>query len=473
MSNILRIARREWLDASRQRALTLFASTLALLLLTAGLVGHAQMEARGSEKHRLQELVARQWADQPDRHPHRVAHYGFIAFRESSPLAFFDFGVDSFTGNSVFLEAHRQNAPNFSEARQSTGMLRFGQLSPGYVLGSLMPLLIFFLCFGAVTRERENSTLTLLLCQGVSDRQLLWGKVLGACFSVGVIWIPTALLSLGLLSLSGPVVSAEVWQRAGVLLLGYTAYFLFWICFAVTVSARARSSTSALLVLLSIWATLFIVVPRALPNLAERIWPSPSKPEFELSLHAEVARGGNGHDPNDPKFAALKSEMMHKHGAHEVKQLPVNFNGVAMQQGERESSQIYAAHFNALQDLYARQNSLRAWGAWADPFLALNELSSGMCLTDYANFVAFARQAEAFRFGMMDRLNSIYINEIAYVGDKEHRASRDHWKEFESFRFQPPAPGESLRQQAGAAAALLAWLTLGLLAVHQVRVVKL
>ncbi|MEX6775102.1 ABC transporter permease subunit, partial [Pseudomonas aeruginosa] len=90
-----------------------------------------------------------------------------------SPLAFVDFGVDSFTGNTIFLEGHRQNSANFSEARQSSLLLRFGQLTPAFVLQALAPLLLIFLAFTSVARERERGTLRLLLAQGVSGPQLL------------------------------------------------------------------------------------------------------------------------------------------------------------------------------------------------------------------------------------------------------------------------------------------------------------
>ncbi|WP_254554927.1 hypothetical protein, partial [Salmonella enterica] len=52
---------------------------------------------------------------QPDRHPHRVVHYGHFIVRPLGPLAAFGPGVDAFTGNSMFLEGHRQNTANFGD----------------------------------------------------------------------------------------------------------------------------------------------------------------------------------------------------------------------------------------------------------------------------------------------------------------------------------------------------------------------
>ena len=96
-----------------------------------------------------------------------MAHYGYFAFRPKHPLSFFDFGMESYTGVSVFLEAHKQNTVNFSEASLSTGILRFGEMSIAMLLQLLVPLLLLFLGFNSVSALKENGTLKIILCQGV------------------------------------------------------------------------------------------------------------------------------------------------------------------------------------------------------------------------------------------------------------------------------------------------------------------
>ncbi|MDT1823515.1 ABC transporter permease, partial [Acinetobacter baumannii] len=66
---------------------------------------------------------------QPDRHPHRVVHYGHFLFSPLNPLAAFDPGIDGYTGNTLYLEGHRQNSANFGDVRQHSLLLRFGQLT--------------------------------------------------------------------------------------------------------------------------------------------------------------------------------------------------------------------------------------------------------------------------------------------------------------------------------------------------------
>jgi len=464
MSRILAVARRELKETLRNRALHLFAGVLGLLFLVACLVGFANHRSLADERLRLQQTVEEQWQSAPDRHPHRMAHFGSFAFRPKPALGFFDTGVDGFTGNSVFLEAHRQNPANFSEARHSTGMMRFGELTMAMILQTLVPLLIIFLSFGAVTREREQGTLALLYCQGVSSRELLLGKILGGYAALAVLLALPAALALGLVTGLG---QAEP-LRLGVLGLSYALYFLIWTLLAVSVSAWQRSSSAALMALLSLWVVLVVLLPRTLPNVGETLVPAPSKPEFDLALHLDVAAQGNGHDPNDPAFQAMKQELLDKHKTDKLESLPVNFNGLTMQKGERQSTEAYRRHFDRQQQLYRQQNRVSEWGGLFDPFLAIRQLSMALAGTDAYHFEEFSRQAEAHRFAFVDKLNEIHVNEIKFEGDKEQRVDAHHWQEFKPFVYRQPALGWALANQPVAPFTLAFWLAgLGLLISRQ------
>jgi len=103
--------------------------------------------------------------------------------------------MENFVGNAVFLEAHKQNTVNFSEASMSTGLLRFGEVSLAMLLKVILPLLIFYLGFATVARERENGTLKLLIGQGITRKEIVFGKWLGL-YSLSLIFLVTIFLLL-------------------------------------------------------------------------------------------------------------------------------------------------------------------------------------------------------------------------------------------------------------------------------------
>lgn len=459
MKTALLIARQEAVRARRSRAFHVIAAVSALLLVGAVLVGLHQHRGVQEFRARCQEMVDRQWAEQPDRHPHRVAHYGNFAFRPRSPLSFLDVGVDSFTGSSIYLEAHHQNAANFSEARHSTAMLRFGELSTGLVLQLLVPLLLCFLVHDAVTSERESGTLPMLLMQGVSFRSLLAGKVLGLVAITGLAVLPAVLGTVAVtLAGTGMTLAGGIAVRLGLLASAYLVYMSIWVLVAVLVSACHRTSRGALLTLLSGWVMLFVVLPRVLPNIGDRLHPAPARPQFSHAIRKGVAEGGDGHNIGDAKFEELKNATLAKHGAKTLDQLPFNYRGVTMRAGEDHSSRVYQEHFSKLQDTYKAQNRLASWAGLIDPYLALRDLSMSLCGTDFHHFVAFQRAAEQHRFEFVQKLNELHTHKIHFKGDKDERLDKGTWKEFAPFTFNVPGVRWALGNVALAPLALALWV---------------
>ena len=119
LSTVSSVVREELRLIWRKRVVVSGFILLLLLTLLATLVSSQHKQAVEAERSRFQSTADGHWGAQPDRHPHRVVHYGHFVFRPMDPLSFFDFGVEPFTGSAIYLEGHRQNSANFSDARQS------------------------------------------------------------------------------------------------------------------------------------------------------------------------------------------------------------------------------------------------------------------------------------------------------------------------------------------------------------------
>ena len=153
MSAITLIARDELRLMRRNRVAGVAFALLVLLTLAAALISWSHQSGIAETRARFQAQAAEAFEAQPDRHPHRMVHFGNFIFRPLPPLAAFDPGVDAFTGNSIFLEGHRQNSANFGDVRQSSLLVRFGQLTPAFVLQVIAPLLLIYLGYGAFARS--------------------------------------------------------------------------------------------------------------------------------------------------------------------------------------------------------------------------------------------------------------------------------------------------------------------------------
>ncbi len=456
-SQRFRIAANEIRHGLRNRSLQIACVSLTALLLLSAIIARQNQAKLNAQREEYQQRVRTNWLEQPDRHPHRASHYGYLAFRPKAPLSFFDAGVDSFAGTSVFLEPHRQNSANFSEARHSGGMLRFGELSPAMVLQLLAPLAIFFLVFGAITAERENGTLAMLLAQGIPWRGLLWGKLLGATTMALLITMPGVLLLLAWYLLSGGEVNGDVAGRAAGLIAGYTMYLFICAALAIIVSARQPSSRGALTSLILLWIVLCVVVPRAAQTLGAALSPAPGKVEFEAALENAMLREGDSHNPNDPHFAALRAETLRKYNVQNVKDLPFNYGAFVMLEAEKISSDIFRRQYSELLDTFRSQNRISEWLAALNPFLAIRTLSMALAGSDLAHYVEFQWQAERFRYDMVQKLNQVHMDEVKFENDRAQRVSRSHWQEFPSFEYRPPSIGDAIRPYWLSIASLFGW----------------
>ena len=119
-----------------------------------------------------------------------MVHYGHYVYRTPSALSVFDPGLDALTGQTIFLEGHRQNSAAFADASATAELGAFSHLTPALAYQLFAPLILILLGHNVISRERVASTLTLLLSQGVTGGVLLLGKALALLMAVGLLLVP-------------------------------------------------------------------------------------------------------------------------------------------------------------------------------------------------------------------------------------------------------------------------------------------
>ncbi|GAB3639916.1 DUF3526 domain-containing protein [Spirosoma arcticum] len=448
--------------AFQNRAVFGLTGCIGLLLAYAAVTGWTTFRTQNAIRANYQQQARQDWLGNPDKHPHRMAHYGHFAFRPKSPLSLFDFGMESFLGSTIYLEAHKQNAVNFSEAGFSTGLLRFGEISLAMVLQILLPLLIFFLGFGTIAADRENGTLKIILSQGVSWRQLIVGKSAGLLAVTMTSFVPVVLVT-GLLRVvvGGPITGNET-ARLLLLMLAYFGYLTIFCVLAVLVSAVSRTAKTALVSLIGLWLMLTIVLPRASQALGSYLYPAPSKVKFFADIQRDILKAGDSHNASDPHYKALKDSVLATYRINSVQQLPFNFSGFIMAEGERISASIYNRHFRNVLAIHARQNSFSKAMAFVNPFMAIKNLSMALSGTDYASYIDFQQQAEQYRYDMAQKMNGLQMefisNQKPEPTDKPYQIDKKHWEDVPQFTYQPSGVSSVLRGEWISLLAFVFWL---------------
>lgn len=441
-------------------------STLYLILifnLFQILALYTEFKVRFNDQQTVQEYkkeVRKRWESNPDKHPHRMAHYGYLVFREKHPLSFFDPGINNYLGNLIFLEAHRQNTANFSEASFSSGLLRFGYISAAMILQILVPLLLFFWGFSLVSNDREKGTLKIIFTQGIQWRQFLWGKIWGLYALALTVFLPAVVFTL-LLILSNHSANTQTIIRYLLLILSYSLYFLMACILAVYISARSKSSKNSLVTLIGIWLTFTLVLPKVATVYGQTQYPAPSKVAFDTEVEKELLKLGDNHNPDDPHYKGIKDSVLAAHKVSSTDQLPFNYSGFIMKEGEKLSTQAYLLHEKRLVNIYRKQSNAFRLTGLINPVVAIKQFSMALTGADYATYRDFLGQAEAYRYKLAQTMNDLQIKFISNnkkAPDGKHILDHSHWADFPDFDYQFLSFSRALSYEYWSVIAILCWL---------------
>lgn len=454
---ITRIARKEFTEMLRDGRFRWAAGIIFALLLAAVVMGGKHYRDVKRQHELAQAETRDQWLRQPAKNPHSAAHYGIYAFKPKMLPAMLDRGVDPFVGQSVWLEAHKQNEFKFRPAQDATAVQRFGELTAATVLQLLLPLLIVLLAFSAFAGEREQGTLRQLLSLGVRKTSLVWGKALGVSGALAVLIVPATLVgvvALALVSENG-LLGASAGRMAW-LFVSYLLYFGVFIGVSLAVSAWAKSSQMALVVLLAFWIVNGLIAPRAIADVAKRAHPTPSAFAFQQAMDREMQSGPDGHDSADKRADALKQKVLKQYGVDKLEALPVNFAGISLQEGEEHGNVVFDKHYGELWNRFDQQNRLKQLAGAVAPMLAMQSVSMSLAGTDFAHHRDFAAAAESYRRFLVKKMN----DDMTFNAGKEdfsYLAKPALWQTVEDFRYEAPSAAWALSKQTVSLALLAFW----------------
>lgn len=441
-----------------------FSGIIVLILLCfASITGFNQYKRLNAEYKIAEETERAIWESQDAKNPHSAAHYGTYAFKPKFALSLFDNGVNQYTGNTIFLEAHRRNEAAYSEASDQTELLRFGKLSLNFVLLYLLPLVILLLGYNALSKEREMDTLRLLKSQGVGALRLIFGKWLSICLPVCAITVLLFLL-LGIFLSALQSFAYFSWFSLLLLLVSYLIYYMVIISVVLLVSLFSKSSGMALVVNLSLWILFCFIAPKVSTNFANDWHQYPSKQQFYANIQTDREKGLDGHNPWNKEAKRLKAETLKAYGVDSVEQLPFNYDAYRMQKGEEHEARVFQKHYDILKDIFKAQNNTYQQMAVISPFIPIRLLSMEIANTSYIAHWNFSDAAEKYRIEAQKYLNNDF-KDNSKTGDWNYKMTKEKFSKLPLFNYTPPTINEILWSNIPNFLILLVWLIvpLGLL----------
>ena len=455
------IAIKEFKEILREGRFRLAAGIVLALLMVAGWISARQYQTI-QEQHNEAKTHARNiWVSQDEKNPHSAAHYGTYAFKPKYPLSLIDQGVDKYAGISIFLEAHKRNEAQYMAAADQTGLSRFGDLTPDFILLFIIPLLIVLIGYNSFTREHEQGTLKLLKSQGVPIWKVVIGKW-GGTFAP-IFFISSILLLIAAVSLSSLQDFGEFSLAA--LIVMFAVYLLYYAIFTnitLIVSALSRNSGISLVIMLGIWIVTCLGAPKAASNLSNTLHPYPTRQEFSASIAADKKLGLDGHNPWNKQAKLLEEKVLKEYGVDSLHQLPFNYDGYRMQKGEEHEAQVYYKHYRLLKEQHRKQTGTYQAMAVVSPFLPTRFLSMSIARTDYGTHWNFADAAEKYRLEMQNALNTDFAENSVY-GEWSYRADKSLWSDIPDFSYDPPELAAIVSNNLSNFVILLGWLAISFL----------
>jgi ABC-2 type transport system permease protein len=461
MKIALNIVREEWRYWMRSKLAVSVLFISVILSCASVVVTVFNIQTATHERTHLQEKAHDTFLSQPDRHPHRMVHYGHYLFRTPSPLAALDPGVDAYTGTSIFLEGHRQNSAMFSQQQQSAGLTRFVSLTPAFVIQAFAPLLLILIGYSVMTREKESRTLDNLLVQGLNPLTLLTAKVI-ALFLAGVLVLLPLMLGSLLTFFWGESLSMilSFW-------LAYLLYIGIWCLLIALVSCFVKQGNTSFGLSIGLWITLCILLPRISSSTAGAMVEAQGKLLSDFAVIQQMRKLGDGHNAADPAFEQLKKNVLAQYDADNIEELPINFRGVVAKHSEAQLTDVLNKFAEERMQSEVNQATVARLFGWLSPVVAIRTVSHTLAGSGLETHHRFLREAEKTRFNFVQSLNDVHAEKLTYSDDvnrnsseeagRRARVSSDNWQVLQDFSFSPDAPAQRFNKSIASFVQLMGW----------------
>ncbi len=455
----------EWKMLLRIRVLVYLSLFFIVGLTLVTYLGILQNNKQQQQQQAAKEHVRKQWENIDAMNPHSAAHYGSYAFKPANTLSSMDEGVNNITGNVLRLEGHVQNEIIYSEASQSLSVSKFGKLKPALLLQYVIPLFLIFLAFASVSSEKETGRLKLLVFQGTSLSKLIFAKALSVWFYGLLLLIVTVGIQM---LLNAKSTDADSLIRTILLLMAYSLYYYVVTLLATWFSARLKSNAASLSTMLAIWILWTIFLPKIWGNTADKFHPLPNRQEFKAAMQEDRSQGLDGHNPSDKRADAFKQEILAKYKVDKIEDLPINYDGLRMQEDEEYGNHVWDKHFGNNYDILQKQKQVYQFSGIFNPFASLQSASMGFSGSDLYHHLDFLQQAENYRRHLIKTLNEKQAYGGSKTGDWGWKEGNDFFKSIKDFEYNSPATRSVstlyimdmlLLSLWALAATLLVWLT--------------
>ncbi|MEW6605995.1 MAG: ABC transporter permease subunit [bacterium] len=263
-----------------------------------------------------------------------------------------------------------------------------GKIDLAYLIAIVMTLLAILFTYNAISEEKENGTLKLMLSNPISRDKILLGKFIGGFLSVVTPYLVSFLVSLLIITAVGEIVlSKEEILRVSLFFLVSLLYISVFFMIGIFVSTRNFNSTNSLFTSLFIWIILVLIMPNLSILIGSYVVPTPEISEIQGKEDGIIIEGRDNwmkkimeeanrvQAPPSFKFVEEKYNEMQIANVEKIEQLKRYYEGIKSHQ------------------LNVCQNIL----SWLSAAGAYNNIVTELCQTNFETQESFINSSRKYR----------------------------------------------------------------------------
>jgi len=244
---IRRILWKELLNNLRSLRLSLTFILLMLSVMIAGLV-FAQKYHQMIEDHSRNVNVDLQRMRDRAKSTNDLAFHEHRLYKSPNPMRLCAEGREKYTPNSFLITICQIDGME-NRTRLNFLRARLEDLDWAFIIGVIVSFAAIILTYDAISGEREDGTLKLMMSNSVSRASIILGKYLGGIVSLLIPLVAAIILNLIIVLILGVNFTPEQWGRIGMISLISLVYTSCFLMLGLFVSSLTRSSTVSLVIL--------------------------------------------------------------------------------------------------------------------------------------------------------------------------------------------------------------------------------
>jgi len=203
-----------------------------------------------------------------------LAFHPFYLYKSPNPMRLCAEGREQHTPNSFIITISQIDGMG-NRSRLNFLTARLEDLDWAFIIGVIVSFAAIILTYDAISGEREDGTLKLMMSNSISRASVILGKYLGALVSLLIPLMAAIMLNLVIVLILGVNFTPEQWGRIGMIGFISMVYASCFLMLGLFVSSITRSSTASLVILLFLWTIFIAIVPSTGRIAADKLQPVP------------------------------------------------------------------------------------------------------------------------------------------------------------------------------------------------------